>query len=378
MRELKVALIGAGFMGKAHSLAYGVARAAENQAAVLVPAVIVDANAELAASFAEQLGWPESATDWRRVIARDDIDVVDICTPPQFHEEIALAAIEAGKHVFCEKPVTNDATEAVAMARAARAVGVVAQVGFNYRHTPAVGFARQLLRDGAIGAPLQVRASYLQDSAFGADPNRWRATKATGGSGTVGDIGSHAVDLAEYLCGDIVRVAARLRAKATDDSGWVPEAERLDGDLIDDAAVWIAEFESGVIGTFAASSYASGSKNRIAIAVDGTRGAVDFSWNDREVLRVSYVDEPAGHSGFRNIHTNSQHPDNPWRLAGFGTGFLDVSSVQFQKFARAITGTGEGGPDFSDAAHVQQVIEAITRAAESDSWIDVPRRGTNV
>jgi len=377
VRELKVALIGAGFMGKAHSLAYGVARIADDLGGSLVKEVIVDADGPLAKSFAEQFGWNASGTDWREAIERPDIDIIDICTPPQFHEEIALAAIAAGKNVFCEKPITNDADQAIRMGEIAREASVNTQVGFDYRHTPAIGFAKQLLAEGKLGVPLQVRGSYLQDAGFAADPNRWRASKKTGGSGAVGDIGSHVIDVAEYLCGDVVRVASRIRSKSPDAAvGWFAEGRRIADDLVDDAGVWIAEFAKGVIGSFAVTSFSSGRKNRIALELDGTLGAFDFDWNDREVFRVSYVDEPADHQGFRNIHTNTQHPDSWWRLAGLGTGYLDVSAVQFQKFIRSIVSGTPATPDFSHCAHIQQVVEAIHQAAIGDGWVDVPANRT--
>lgn len=375
MKELKVALIGAGFMGKAHSLAYAIAPLASELGATLVKQVLVDANPDVAATAARQLGWAESATDWRAIIERDDIDIVDICTPPQFHAEIALAAVKAGKHVFCEKPITNDPSEARAIVAAAEAAGVVTQVGYNYRHTPAVSNAKKLLDEGKLGTPLQFRASYNQEVGFWADPNRWRATKATGGSGTVGDIGSHIIDLAEHLFGDIVRVAARARSYGTD--GWRSESERIDGDLIDDAAVWIAEFANGAIGTFSVNQFAVGRKNRVYFEFDATKAAVQFDWNDRETFTVAYVDDPADHRGFRTIHTNDQHPDGWWRLAGIGTGYVDVSAIQFQHFVRAIVDGTPTGPDFARAAHVEDVVAAVYRAAESDSWVDVVEGGAH-
>lgn len=371
---LRVALIGAGFMGRAHSLAYGVVRNTEGLEALLVPVVVVDSDTALATRFADQHAWPETASDWRDVLERDDIDVIDICTPPQFHEEIALAAIAAGKHVFCEKPITNDADQALRMAAAAEAAGVVTQVGFNYRNTPAIRYGHGLVREGRLGVPLQLRAEYLQDTGFTADPNRWRATKRSGGSGAVGDIGSHVIDVAEMLCGDIVRVAARSRSIAPG-AGWVDESTRVCDDLVDDGAVWIAEFASGVIGTFAVSFYAPGRKNGLAFGLDGSKGALGFTWNDRESFQVSYVDDPADHSGFRTVRTNSAHPGGAWRIAGLGTGYLDVSALQFVEFARAIaTGGDVGVPDFAHAAHIQQVVEAIAEASVSDRWIDVPER----
>ena len=375
MRELRVALIGGGFMGRAHSLAYALAPIAQDLGATIVKEVLVDATPELAAGFAAELGWRSSSSDWREVLARDDIDIVDICTPPQFHEEIALAAIAAGKHVFCEKPITNDSASGLRMWQAAREAGVVTQVGFNYRHTPAIAYAKQLLDEGRLGVPLEIRASYLQETAFFADPNRWRAQKGTGGSGMIGDIGSHIIDISQYLFGDITKVAARVRSKSTGpDNGWLPEQDRIGGDLVDDAGVWVAEFASGAIGSFSVNSFSSGRKNRVHFEFDASKASVDFNWNDREIFKVSYVDEDQDHQGFRTIHTNSEHPDGWWRLAGLGTGYLEISAIQFQKFVKSILAGELAQPNFGTAAHVQQVVEAILEAATSDSWVDVPAR----
>jgi predicted dehydrogenase len=369
---LKVALVGGGFMGKAHSLAWSMAPIGLDLNATVTKEAIVDIRPDLP-DVARQLGWNTFSDDWKSVLKRDDIDIIDVCTPPQFHAEIALAAIAAGKHVFCEKPITNDVAEALVMAKAARAAGVQTQVGFNYRHTPAISFAKLLLEDGRLGRPLQFRGSFLQEGGFTADPNRWRALKSTGGSGTVGDIGSHIVDIAEYLFGDIRRVSARVRSRDTE-VAWKSESERIGGDLIDDAGVWLAEFESGAIGTFAVSSFASGHKNHIGFEFDASRGGVEFDWNDREVLRVSFIDEEPDLAGFRTISTSDKHPDGWWRLAGLGTGYPEISAIQFQHFIRGIL-SGEGShPDFGDGAHSQLLVEAIAEAAVSDHWVDVPRR----
>lgn len=377
MTELSIAIIGGGFMGQAHSLAYSIAPlGADIGGAALRRAVLVDSDPEVARSAAARLGWEDWATDWREVVARADIDIVDICTPPQLHEEIALAAIAAGKHVFCEKPITNLSQEAQTMVDAAREAGVVTQVGFNYRHTPAVAFTRKLLDEGRLGVPLQFRGTYLQETGFyNSEPNRWRARKSTGGSGASGDIGSHVVEVSEYLLGDIVRVNALLRSKAAGtDAGWRDEADRIGKDLIDDGGVWICEYESGAIGSFAASSYASGRKNRLYFELDASKGAVQFDWNRREEFTVSYVDEPSDHRGFRTVHTNTEHPDGWWRLAGLGLGYVEVSSIQFQKFVRAIVeGEGAERPTFVNALHVQQVMDAVAESAATGAWVDVPR-----
>lgn len=359
-------------MGRAHSLAYSLVPIAEDLGATVIKEVLVDITPELAAGFAAQLGWSSSSDDWREVIGRPDIDIIDICTPPQFHEEIALAAIAAGKHVFCEKPITNSSEGAARMWAAVRGSGVVAQVGFIYRHTPAIAFAKELLESGKLGVPLEFRASYLQEVGFTADANRWRAQRATGGGGAISEIGSHIIDAAELLFGDITKVAARVRAKAAgSDTGWIPETERVARDVLDDGGVWVAEFDSGAIGSFSVSSFSSGRKNRYHFEFDASKASVEFNWNSREEFRVSYVDEEKDHQGFRTIHTNNEHPNGWWRLAGLGTGYIDVSAIQFQKFVRTIVEGGEASPSFGDGAHVQNVVDAIAEAAVSDSWVEV-------
>jgi predicted dehydrogenase len=367
--------MGGGFMGRAHSLAYGLAADAQDLGVKLRKEVVVEVSPELAKAAAERLGWSSHSTSWQEVVQRPDIDIVDICTPPDLHARIALAAIAAGKHVFCEKPITNRYAEAQQMEAAARGSGCVTQVGFTYRHTPAISFAKQLLDSGRLGEPLQFRGSYLQEGAFGADPHRWRALRSTGGSGMVGDIGSHILEMTEYLFGDIVRVAGLVRAKGPgSDDGWVREEERLGKDLLEDAGVWIAEFQSGALGTFSVNGYAPGRKNEIAFGFDCSRGAVEFNWNRREEFRVAYMDEPKDHLGFRTIHTNDQHPDGWWRLAGLGTGYIDVMAIGFQHFIKAIVSGGRTHPDFSDGARIQMIVEAVRSSASSGAWVEIPAR----
>ncbi|MFD4957847.1 Gfo/Idh/MocA family protein [Microbacterium sp. NPDC058389] len=373
VKELSVALIGGGFMGRAHSLAYAVAPIGADLGVTVARRVLVDVDPARAAEAAQALGWQETATNWRDVISRDDIDIIDICTPPQFHEEIALAAIAAGKHVFCEKPITNDVDGALAMRDAAREANVVAQVGFNYRHSAAIAYTKQLLDAGELGRPLAFRASYLQDGAFWADPARWRAKKSTGGSGTVGDIGSHIIEVAEHLFGDIRRVAARVRARDMD-AGWQDDQARIDEDLVDDAGVWLAEFANGAIGTFSVSSFASGRSNRFYFELDATRAAVEFNWNHRDEFRVSFVDERPQLRGFRTVPISTAHPTGWWHIPGIGAGYIETSGQQFRSFLESIVSGRPADPDFGAAAHVQQVVEAVLEAAAADCWVEVPRR----
>lgn len=373
MREIKVALIGGGgFMGKAHSLAYSLVGRTTPIGAVVVKEVLVDTDPGVAADAAARLGWNSSSTDWREVIQRDDIDIVDIVTPPDLHYEIAVEAARAGRNVFVEKPITNSSAQADELAAVAAETGVITQVGYNYRHTQAIAFLKELLDSGRLGVPLQFRASYLQDGGFFVPDMGWRSYKSRGGSGVTGDLGSHVIDTAEYLCGNIVRVSALLVARDRT-AAWREAEARRSQDLVDDAGVWLAEFENGAIGTFSASFYAAGRKNRLAFELDATLGAADFDWNRREELRLAYVDDEADHSGFRTVILGAaEHPNGWWPFAGLGTGYLEPAVSQFESLVKAILNNTGSHPDFAEAAHVQAVVDAVNRSADSGQWEDVP------
>lgn len=371
MKEVRVALIGgAGFMGRAHSMAWSLCSLLDEVDVRVIKEVLVDVDEQAARAAACELDWLSSATDWESVVQRDDIDVVDIVTPNQSHGVIALAAIQNGKHVFCEKPLSNSAQEAWVMAAAANDAGIVNQVGFNYRHTPSIAFAKKLVDQGRFGQILEFRGSYLNESGFTRSPDRWRARRTTGGSGQVGDVGSHLVDIAQYLVGPIRRVNALQRARSgVSGRPWRDEADLLaDPDLIDDTSLWLAEFDEGAVGSFAVSSYSSGRKNRLFFELDAEKGAVEFDWNAREQFRVSYTGDPADEQGFKTIYTSNRHPNGWWHLAGLGMGYLEVSATQFRHFVSAITLGNEASPSFADAAQVQSVIEAIARSANLGGW----------
>lgn len=370
MKELRVALIGgAGFMGKAHSLAYAHAGFLDGLHARLVREVLVDVDADAAAKAAAQLGWNRSSDNWRDVIADPAIDIVDIVTPPQMHAEIASAAMAAGKHVFCEKPITNDGHEAAQLAIAAAASGVVNQVGFNYRFTPMLTHAKSMLAAGELGRPLQLRASYLADGGFWVPDFGWRKKRSTGGSGATGDLGSHVIDMALFLCGRIKRVVALDRSYAKASEGnWGPD-EVPDADVPDGGAMWIAEFANGAMGSFSASFYAAGRANAIRMEVDGSKGALQFDWNKNNEIQLAFVDDPMDKAGFR--HVIAGEPSLWYPIPGLGYGYVDGSAAQLASFVRAIVAGTPAAPDFSDAAHVQEIVEAVARSAQTGGWIDI-------
>ncbi|WP_027506726.1 Gfo/Idh/MocA family protein [Rhodococcus sp. UNC23MFCrub1.1] len=374
MTEIRVAIIGGGgFMGYAHSLGWALAPITADTGATIRKAVLVEADQDRADAAAKRLNWNEGSADWREVVARDDIDVIDIVTPPASHAEIAIAALAAGKHVFVEKPISNDLADAELMQAAAEAGTTISQVGFNYRHAAAMTFVKRMLDDGILGHPLQFRAHYTQDvGALGRVLSGWRAKKGAGGSGVTGDIGSHIIDLASYLVGDIDSVTAIIGAKdPAPDSAWLPDAERREGEYLDDAALWMTKFTNGAIGSFAATVYASGRKNRMFFELECTGGTVEFDWNHSDQIKLSLVGDPADQQGFRTVTLNENHDDYWYPLGGMGSGYVDDAALQLQKFVRAIVDGRPGSPSFADATRTQRVIEAVMRSADSHQWVKV-------
>lgn len=375
MKELRIALIGgAGFMGKAHSLAYAHAGFLDGTRATVIREVLVDVNPVAAEKAARELGWNRSHSSWQEVVADPTIDIIDIVTPPHTHAAIAAAALDNGKHVFCEKPLTNNPDEAVQLADQAAASGLINQVGFNYRHTPMISHAKSLLENGKLGIPLQFRASYLADGGFWVPDFGWRNKRSTGGSGASGDLGSHVVDMALYLNGPISRVVALGRTYENAKDGEWSNSVDLATDHPDAGSVWLAEFANGAMGTFSASFYSAGRKNAIRMELDGTKGALQFDWNKNNEIQVAYAEDPVDESGFRTIiapHSSLWYP-----IPGLGYGYVDGAAAQFSKFFASILGSVPASPNFADAAHVQQVVEAVSLSASTGTWVKIPTIGS--
>jgi predicted dehydrogenase len=330
-----------------------------------VKTVLVESDHDVARRAAADLGWEAWATNWRDTL--DDVDVVDICTPPHLHAAIALEAVARGKHVYCEKPIAMTSSEAEAMARAARDAGVTTQLGFNYRGTPAIRFIRRLIDEGRIGTPLQFRANYQQDTGFYSRSATWRGSRDTGGTGATSGIGSHIIDIALYLNGPIAAVCGLQYAQSADHT-WRPDAERRHLHELDTSALWLARFENGTGGAFTCGYLSPGANNRFAFELDGTRGAVRFDWGRRDVVQFAETELPADTRGFRTIVMGDAHPDGQWRLAGMGNGYLDAAAVQFADFAQAIAAERPGAADFDHGLTVQRVVDAVTDSASTGAW----------
>ncbi|WP_314505456.1 Gfo/Idh/MocA family oxidoreductase [uncultured Microbacterium sp.] len=379
-------MIGYGFMGAAHSQGWRVAPRFFDLPADPTMAVVVGRNPDAVSAAARKWGWDEAATDWREVIARDDIDVVDIVTPGDTHAEIAIAALEAGKHVLCEKPLANSVAEAEAMTdAAARAAekGVRSMVGFTYRRVPAATFARDLVAAGRLGEIRQVRAAYRQDWLMDAEaPLTWRMQKDRAGSGSLGDIGAHAIDLSEYITGlrlgsvsgilDTIVAERPLLAEGVGLSG-TASSER-GAVTVDDIALFAGRYGgSGTgyapLGTFEATRFATGRKNALTVEVSGSLGAIAFNLERMNELEFYDAMLPATEQGFRTILvTEHDHPYlAPWWPPGHMLGYEHGFSHQVVDFVTAIADGSQPEPSFADGLHIQRVLDAVERSSQDGS-----------
>ncbi|HEV7624483.1 MAG TPA: Gfo/Idh/MocA family oxidoreductase [Amnibacterium sp.] len=383
---LGVAMVGAGFMGAVHSQAWRVAPAFFDLPLEPVRRVVVGRRADATEQAARRWGWEASSTDWRSVLERDDVQLVDVCTPGDSHVEIAIAALEAGKHVLCEKPLANSVADAERMAEAARAAaerGVFAMVGFSYRRMPAIGLAKRLVEEGRLGEIRQIRAAYLQDWLTDAEaPMTWRLEKHLAGSGALGDIGAHAIDLAQHLAGDAVASVSGMLTTFVHERPRLAEQRGLSGIAgtergrvtVDDAAYFTARFASGTVGTFEASRFATGRKNALRVELSGSDGALAFDFEDPNVLQFYDARLPQETLGFQRIQaTEPVHPwADAWWPVGHGLGYEHGFVNEVADLVRDIGEGRQPRPSFDDGLQVQRVLDAIERSAAAGSaWTAV-------
>ncbi|MBP8533235.1 Gfo/Idh/MocA family protein [Streptomyces sp. MK37H] len=376
MQPLGIALVGHAFMGRVHSQAWRTVGRVFPLARPVDLTVLAGTDADRVRRAADDLGWREGIGDWREAVLRDDVHIVDICTPGDSHAEIAVTALEAGKHVLCEKPLATSVAEAEAMALAARRAreqGVRSMAGFTYRRVPALALARKLVREGRLGRVLQFRARYLQDWLHDPDaPYSWRLDRTRAGAGALGDTGSHIVDLGRFLLDDpLDGVSAQLATFV--ESRRAPDGTEHEV-TVDDAAVFTARFRSGALATFEASRFAAGRKNAIQLEISGTRGALAFDFESMNELSFYDATEPPGTAGFRRILvTEPGHPYlRVWWPPGHGLGYEHAFTHQAYDLLTGIADGTDPEPDFDDGLYVQRVIEAVeTSAAASGTYTPV-------
>ncbi|GIH17920.1 oxidoreductase [Rugosimonospora africana] len=391
--QLRVGMVGYAFMGAAHSQAWRTVNRVFDLPAQVTMVAVAGRDRGKVTEAAERLGWAEAVTDWRELVSRDDIDLIDICTPGDSHETIALAALAAGKHVLCEKPLANNVAEARAMAQAAataRASGVRTMCGFNYRRVPAVALLRRLVEEGRLGDIRHVRATYLQDWITDPQfPLVWRLQKDLAGSGALGDIGAHIVDLTQYVTGQRIAGVSALTetfvkrrplpsasaglsaSPAGDEAG----AQTATGEVtVDDAALFLARLDGGAVATYEATRFATGRKNGLRVEINGSLGSAAFDLERLNELEFYDATVPATRQGFTRILVTE--PDHPylsaWWPPGHIIGYEHSFTHEMRDLIEAVAGGTDPRPSFDDALQVQLVLDAVERSAAAGSaWTTV-------
>ncbi|QFU94002.1 Gfo/Idh/MocA family protein [Amycolatopsis sp. YIM 10] len=379
--RIGVGLVGHAFMGAVHSHAWRNVHRFFDTPLTPVLAALGGRDELKTKAAAAKYGFAAVETDWRDLVARDDVGLVDVCTPGDSHADIAIAALEAGKHVLCEKPLANTVEEAERMAAAARSAatrGVRSMVAFNYRRVPALAHARKLVGDGALGEIRHVRAVYLQDWLSDAQaPMTWRLRKDKAGSGSLGDLGAHIVDAAQFVTGELITGVSALTntfvRQRPDGSGSLGEV------TVDDAALFLARLSGGAVATFEATRYALGRKNAMRLEINGTKASMAFDFESMNELWWHDGSTPDTEAGFRRILvTEPGHRYiEGWWPPGHGLGYDHTFTHEVADFLTAIGAGTDPVPSFDDGLRVQRVLHAVeTSAADEARW--TPVAGTTV
>lgn len=381
--ELRVGLIGYKFMGKAHSHAYKDVSMFFDSPVTPVMQALCGRDLAGVQAAADKYGWASVETDWRRLIARPDIDLIDISTPNFNHAEIAIAAAKAGKHILCEKPLAMNPTEAREMLAAVQQAGVIHMICHNYRFAPAVQLARKLITDGLIGRIYHWRAVYLQDWIMDPDfPLVWRLQKETTGSGAHGDLAAHIIDLSRFLVGEIAEVVGIMETFIKErpvggeiDSGLGARgASGASGPVtVDDASIFLARFAGGAVGTFEATRFAGGNRNGNRFEINGSRGSLRWDLENMNNLQVYFHDDPPGLQGWRTINvTEGVHPYVAnWWPAGHIIGYEHTFVHLVHELLNGVAKGKSPEPNFVDGLRNQLVMDAVERSAVEKRWVAV-------
>ncbi|MDR1479368.1 MAG: Gfo/Idh/MocA family oxidoreductase [Planctomycetaceae bacterium] len=384
-KRLNVGMLGSGFMGRTHSNAYCQVNHFFNTPYQPILKACYGREEDLPAlkKFQEMWGYESIETDWRKLIERSDIDIVDVVSPNFLHKEMVLAAAKAGKIIICEKPMAMNYTEAEEMVAAVEKAGVKNMVSFNYRRVPAISLFKQIVDEGRVGKPFHYRATYLQDYTISekvpsGGTALWRLSAKVAGSGVTGDLLAHSIDTAEWINGEIAKVCAHteifIKERKNSDTG---EMEKI---TIDDACMFLAVFKNGSVGTFESSRYARGRKNYSTMEINGEHGAVFFNLEEPEYIDFfRYADPDTGKkiedhlTGWQKILvTNGEHPymKNYW-VPGTTIGYEHTFINGLSDFLFSLDGGAKFEPDMRTAARTQKVCDAIIQSAREQKWIEI-------
>ncbi|OKP94844.1 Gfo/Idh/MocA family protein [Paenibacillus sp. P46E] len=383
MKQLRIGMIGYKFMGKAHSNAYRSLPMFFPKALKPEMSVLCGRNADALKEAADQLGWKETVTDWRELVGRDDIDWIDINAPSDAHKEIALAAVKAGKHVFCEKPLALTLADSREMLKAAEDAGVMHMVGFNYRFSPAVRLAKRLVESGRLGQIYHFRAWFLQDWILDPEfPLVWRLQKEIAGSGSHGDLGAHLIDLAHYLVGDLKEVIGMsetfikerpLAAEMTGLSAKASAGGPRGPVTVDDATLFLARFANGAMGSFEATRFAAGHRSTNSFEINGSLGSVKFDFERMNELEVYLTSDDEDVQGFRRVLATDLAHDyaEAWWPPGHTIGFEHTFIHEILELSSAAAEGRQPMPNFHDGVKCQAVLEAVERSVQERRWVEL-------
>jgi predicted dehydrogenase len=384
-KPLRIAIIGHNFMGRAHANGWRQAAKFFDLGVEPVLQVACGRDEPSLRAYAERWGWAHVETDWKKAVARDDIDIVDIALPQHLHREVAVAAARAGKHLFCEKPLALSVAEAKEMLAAAEQAGVKHYLNHNYRRTPAIALARQLIAEGKIGRIFHWRCAYQQDWIVDpAFPLTWHLQKETAGTGPHGDLNSHCVDLARFLVGEIGTVSCLTasfigerplpgKGAATFSSGDGGAAGAMGQVTVEDASLMMVEFAGGAVGSFEATRFAPGRKNHLTFEIYGSEGSLTFDLERMNELRYFSRRDPPETQGFRTIlatepvHPYIAHWWPPGHLIGYEHGFAHAAA----DFLKAIETDTPIEPNFADGVKCLEVLEAGMRSAKEGKRVSL-------
>ncbi|MEC0256170.1 1,5-anhydro-D-fructose reductase [Paenibacillus sp. GM2FR] len=383
MKQLRVGMIGYKFMGKAHSNAYRSLPMFFPEALKPEMVAICGRNVSAVQAAADQLGWNESVTDWKELVNREDIDLIDINAPSDAHKEIAIAAAKAGKHIFCEKPLALTLADAREMLQAAEEAGVTHMVGFNYRFSPAVRLAKKLVESGRLGQIYHFRAWFLQDWIMDPQfPLVWRLQKEVAGSGSHGDLGAHLIDLAHYLVGDMQEVIGmsetfiKERPIASEMTGLSAKGSTggpMGKVTVDDATLFMTRFENGALGSFEATRFAAGHRSTNSFEINGSLGSVKFDFERMNELEVYFTSDDEDVQGFRRVLATDPVHDymEAWWPPGHTIGFEHTFTHEILELSTAISEGRQPVPNFEDGVKCQAVLEAVDKSIEERRWVQL-------
>ncbi|MCM8776996.1 MAG: Gfo/Idh/MocA family oxidoreductase [Candidatus Omnitrophica bacterium] len=388
MKELNIGLIGYKFMGKAHSHAYKDVSIFFDLPVRPVMKVLCGRAEGALKVAADRYGWAEYETDWRKVVKRGDIDIIDITTPPNAHKDIAIAAAKEGKIIFCEKPLAATSKDAYQMVEAVEKYGVKHAICFNYRKLPAIGLAKKLINEGKLGKIYHIRAVYLQDWILDPDfPLVWRLEKKVAGSGSHGDLNAHLIDIARYLVGEFEEVVGMgetfikerplLKETGTLETGLKDKqkAKEKGKVTVDDATLFLARFENGALGSFEATRFAAGRRNGQRFEINGSKGSIVFNLERLNELEFYSTEDTEYAQGFRTINvTEGCHPyaGNFWpagHIIGYGESFINMVADLLVSIAKG----KNPSPDFYDGLKCQEVLDAVSESIKRKRWVKIKK-----